>query len=124
MQKRCLGSTYSKIWFGIPGPPKVKVEEGLGTRLVVYSMHTHVPRIESNREGTVNDVSIDVSPKVQLHNIIILQYSIITSIRGIVCSTVVDRAASGEGGACNIATEGQYNSIRAAQWLIEQPVGL
>ena len=36
---------------------------------------------------------------------------------------MVDRAASGEGGAYNIATEGQYNSIRAAQWLIEQPVG-
>ena len=38
--------------------------------------------MECHSKDTVNDVAIDVSVKVQLHDIVILQDSVVTSIGG------------------------------------------
>ena len=40
--------------------------------------------MECHSKDTVNDVAIDVSVKVQLHDIVILQDSVVTSIGGVV----------------------------------------
>ena len=42
--------------------------------------------MECHSKDTVNDVAIDVSVKVQLHDIVILQDSVITNIGGVVNS--------------------------------------
>ena len=48
--------------------------------------------IECHSKDTVNDVAIDASVKVQLHDIVILQDSVVTNIGGVVGHTVVDGA--------------------------------
>ena len=48
--------------------------------------------IESNSEGTINNMSIDLSTEVNFHNIIIAEHSVITWVRSVVSSTIVDTA--------------------------------
>lgn len=49
--------------------------------------------VKGHSKGTIYDVTIDVCAKVQLHHIVVLQDSIITSIGSVVCRTVVQGTA-------------------------------
>mmetsp|Transcript_9384 Transcript_9384/g.13915 ORF Transcript_9384/g.13915 Transcript_9384/m.13915 type:complete len:213 (-) Transcript_9384:331-969(-) len=61
-----------------------------------------VSRIERNRKCTVNDSTVNLRAKVNLHHIIILQYSIVTRIWSVMGSDVINAAA---GGKANAATK-------------------
>lgn len=49
-----------------------------------------------NNSVLVSPITIHVGPEINLHNIIIAQHSLVTSIRCVMCRDVVQRAACGE----------------------------
>mmetsp|Transcript_16271 Transcript_16271/g.23969 ORF Transcript_16271/g.23969 Transcript_16271/m.23969 type:complete len:213 (+) Transcript_16271:562-1200(+) len=61
-----------------------------------------VSRIERNSKCTVNDSTVNLRTKVNLHHIIILQFSIIARIGSVMGSDVIDAAT---GGKANAATK-------------------
>jgi hypothetical protein len=56
--------------------------------------------IECNCERTINQVAINVSPKIYFAHVIILENSIVTIVRGVVSGTVVNTASCGESLTC------------------------
>ena len=64
--------------------------------LLHSSEEREVDGVECHCERTVNDPPIDVRPKINLADIVILQHSVVSSIGGVVSSTVVQRASRGE----------------------------
>lgn len=55
--------------------------------------------IKTNRPGTVNNPPVNLRPEVDLHNIIVLQHGVISTIGCIVRRDVIDTASSGEADA-------------------------
>jgi hypothetical protein len=53
--------------------------------------------IECHSESAVDNMSVDLSSKIDFHHIIILEHCLITRVGGVVSSAVVDTAASREG---------------------------
>ena len=52
--------------------------------------------VKGHSECTVDDAAIDVSPEVNLADVVILQHCVVSGIGGVVCRTVVQGAASRE----------------------------
>lgn len=68
---------------------------GILDRLEQFIVHW----VESHREGSVNNASVDMRTEVDLHHIVVVQDSVVSGIGSVVRGYVVDRAACREGDA-------------------------
>lgn len=50
-----------------------------------------LPWVESHGESTIHDSSVDVSSEIDFHHVVVFENGIVTIVRGVVSSTMVDR---------------------------------
>mmetsp|Transcript_92331 Transcript_92331/g.138218 ORF Transcript_92331/g.138218 Transcript_92331/m.138218 type:complete len:239 (-) Transcript_92331:297-1013(-) len=58
-----------------------------------------VPRIETRRPGAIDDPSFDLNTEIDLHDVIVLQYRLVTGVGSVMGRDVIQRTPGGESDA-------------------------